>query len=325
MLHLKQGAELPELPGFGQNFWFSRLMHDIKRDMWLYAMLLPGIAYIIIFKYLPMYGITIAFQRYSVIRGFSDSPWVGFANFTRLFGRVAFIRAVQNSIIIGVLKMIFGFPLPIILALMMNELRKVVFKRAIQTAVMLPHFINWIVISGILYAIFSTRNGAVITLLRTFGFKGAMPNILADPSSFRVLIIASHLWKSIGYASIIYMAAISGIDQELYEAAQIDGAGRLRQLWHITLACIRPTIVILLIFRVGDVMNAGFDQLFIMQNPMVISVSEIIETYVYKIGMEGRSFSEATAAGLFQSLIGFVLVLITNHFANRIDPGSGIM
>jgi putative aldouronate transport system permease protein len=303
----------------------SKTLRDMKRDWWFYAMLIPGIAYIIVFHYLPMYGVTIAFKNYSIFRGFGASPWVGMENFQKLFERVAFQRALVNNIIISLQKFIFGFPTPIILSLMINEVRKLIVKKAIQTSIILPNFISWIVINGLLFAMFSTRSGALIGVMRMLGFTGPAPDILSDAEHFRIIVLVSYLWKSGGFATIVYLAAIAGIDPELYEAAIMDGAGRMRQLWHITLACLRPTIVVLLIFRVGDMMNAGFDQIFAIQNSLVVSVTEIIDTYVYKLGMESRRFSEATAAGLFKSMIGLVLVLTTNYTAKKLDPESGIM
>ena len=311
--------------GMGKRTKTARLLRDIRRDGWLYVLLVPGLLYIILFKYMPMYGITVAFKEYSIFRGFSASPWIGTANFAKLFGRVAFQRALQNNILISVQKLIFGFPTPILLSLMINEVRRYRLKKAIQTSIILPNFISWIVINGLLYAMLSTNSGALIGVMRAFGYTGAAPNILADKDHFRLVILVSYLWKSGGMGTIVYLAAIAGIDQELYEAAQIDGAGRMRQLWHITLASLRSTIVVLLIFRVGDMMYAGFDQIFAIQNYLVISVTEIIDTYVYKLGMESRKFSEATAAGLFQSAIGLALVLVTNFAAKKIDPDSGIL
>lgn len=303
----------------------SRLWRDIKRDWWLYFLLIPGLIYIVIFKYVPMYGITIAFKKFSIFKGYGASPWVGMDNFHKLFSSIAFIRALENNIIISVLKLICGFPTPIILSLMINEIRRKAAKRAIQTSIILPNFISWIVINGLLYALFSTSNGVIVGVMRSLGMQGTPTNILASKEHFRWVIILSYLWKSGGMGTIIYLAAIAGIDQELYEAAQLDGAGRWRQLWHITLSSLRPTIVVLLIFRVGEMMYAGFDQIFAISNYQVISVAEIIDTYVYKLGMETRKFSEATAAGLFQSGIGLALVLITNFIAKKIDSESGIM
>lgn len=305
--------------------YLGKLRRYMARNWWLYLMLLPGLVYVTIFKYIPMYGITIAFKNFSIFKGFDDSPWVGLANFEKLFSSVGFINALQNNIIISLQKLAFGFPTPIILSLLINEVRRPMMKKAIQTSVILPNFVSWIVINGLLYALFSTSSGALIGTMRSLGYVGSAPNILGDKQYFRLVILFSYLWKSGGMGTIIYLAAISGIPQDLYEAAQIDGAGRLKQLWHITLASLRPTIVMLLVFRVGDMMYAGFDQIFAISNYLVVSVAEIIDTYVYKIGLQGRKFSEATAAGLFQSFIGLVLVLSMNYAAKKIDPESGIM
>jgi len=305
--------------------YFKQLRRYVTINWWLYAMLLPGLAYIIIFKYLPMYGITIAFKNFSIFKGYDASPWVGFLNFQKLFSSSGFINALRNNIIISLQKLVFGFPTPIILSLLINEVRKTHLKKAIQTSVILPNFMSWIVINGLLYALFSTNSGALIGVMRALGYVGGAPNVLGDKDHFRIVILVSYLWKSGGMGTIIYLAAIAGISQELYEAAQIDGAGRFKQLWHITLASLRPTIVMLLIFRVGDLMYAGFDQIFAISNYLVVSVAEIIDTYVYKLGLQGRKFSEATAAGLFQSFIGLVLVLTMNYVAKKIDSDSGIL
>lgn len=297
----------------------------LRKYWWFYLMLVPGLLYFLVFKYLPMYGVLISFKNYSIFKDFSGSPWVGFENFTKLFGRVSFQRALVNNIIISVMKLLFGFPLPIILSLMLNEMHSNRLKRGVQTAIILPNFISWIVINGLMYALFNTNSGALLSVMRLFGYTGAAPNILTDKEHFRWVILISYLWKSGGYGTIIYLAAIAGIDQSLYEAAEIDGAGRLKLLWHVTLAGLRPTIIILLIFRVGEMMNAGFDQIYAISNYLVVSVSEIIDTYVYKLGMENRKFSEAAAAGLFQNVIGMTLVLVTNWIARRVDPESGII
>jgi putative aldouronate transport system permease protein len=301
------------------------LYRYMRRDYMLYLMILPGIVYILIFKYWPMYGITIAFRDYSIFKGFDDAPWVGLRNFTNLFAKAGFIRALTNNIIISIMKLVMGFPFPIILSLMINELRNMKYKKLIQTSVILPNFVSWVVINGLLYAILSPSSGAIQGLLEVFGFTGRIPNLMTDKDRFRMVIVVSHVWKGAGMGTIVYLAAIAGIDREQYEAAAIDGAGRLSQMWHITLASLRSTIVILLIFRVGEMMYAGFDQIFAISNPLVISVADIIDTYVYTIGLEQRNFMLATSAGLFQSFIGLMLVLITNAIANRVEPGSGLM
>ena len=297
----------------------------VRKDYLLYLMILPGILYVIIFKYIPMYGVTIAFKDYKVTSTFMNAPWVGLDIFENLFSRSGFIRALKNNIIISVYKLIFGFPFPIILSILINEVRKSKVKKFIQTSVILPNFVSWVVVSGLLFALFSPNSGAIRGVMEYFGYGGAIPNLLTTKETFQAVIVGSHVWKGAGMGTIVYLAAISGIDPGLYEAAIIDGAGRWRQIWHITLSSLRPTIVILLIFRVGEIMYAGFDQIYAMQNDLVISVSDIIDTYVYNLGLQQGKFSLATAAGLFQSTIGMALVLVTNYVAKKIDPESGIM
>lgn len=301
------------------------LRRNLRRDRLLYLMLIPGLVYVLMFKYAPMYGVTIAFRNYSVFKGFADAPFVGLANFAKLFSRSAFTRALGNNIAISLLKLVCGFPFPIILSLMINELRGRRTRKLAQTLVILPNFVSWIVINGILYAMFNSTGGAIPGLLRSLGYTGTINNIMSQKETFQWVIIISHVWKGAGMGTIVYLAAIVGIDQQLYEAAAIDGAGRLRQMWHITLSSLRPTIVILLIFRVGEMMYAGFDQIFAISNYLVISKADIIDTYAYTLGMEQQKFAEAAAAGLFQSVIGLVLVLATNAVAKKIDPDSGIM
>ncbi|HWR11564.1 MAG TPA: ABC transporter permease subunit [Rectinemataceae bacterium] len=302
-----------------------RLGRDLSRDKLLYLMLIPGLVYVLLFKYAPMYGVTIAFRNYNIFKGFSDAPFVGLANFAKLFSRSAFRRALGNNILISILKLVCGFPFPIILSLMINELRGRKSRKLAQTLVILPNFVSWIVINGILFAMFNTTGGAIPGLLRELGYTGTINNIMNQKESFLWVIIVSHVWKGAGMGTIVYLAAIVGIDQQLYEAAAIDGAGRFRQMWHITLSSLRPTIVILLIFRVGEMMYAGFDQIFAISNYLVISSADIIDTYAYTLGMEQQKFAEAAAAGLFQSVIGLVLVLSTNAVAKKLDPDSGIM
>ncbi len=304
---------------------YRGLRRDVRRDALLYVMLIPGILYFILFKYVPMYGVTIAFRDYSVFKGFADAPWAGWEHFIDLFSKSAFIRALMNNIVISILKLVLGFPSSLILALMINEITRTKARKAIQTAVILPNFVSWVVVNGLLFAMFNTTSGAVPGILKALGYQGQINNVMSQKETFQWVIVISHIWKGAGMGTIVYLAAIVGIDQQLYEAAQIDGAGHLSQLWHITLSSIRSTIVVLLIFRVGEMMFAGFDQIFAISNYLVVSVADIIDTYVYKIGMEQQKFSLATAAGLFQSFIGLVLVLVTNYVAKKIDPDSGIM
>ena len=305
--------------------WLKEFLQYMRKEYMLYLMILPGVLYIVIFKYLPMYGITIAFRDYKVSSSLFNAPWVGFDNFVNLFSRSAFIRALTNNIFISIYKLIFGFPFPIILSLLINEVRNSKVKKFVQTSVILPDFVSWIVIYGLMYAIFSPSSGAIKGLAEMLGHKGKIPNVLTQKETFKSVIVISHIWKSAGMGTIVYLAAISGIDQDLYEAAAIDGAGRWQQMWHVTLASLRSTIIVLLFFRVGQMMYAGFDQIFAISNDLVMSTADIIDTYVYRLGLEQRKFSIATAAGLFQSAIGMALVLITNYIARKVDPNSAIM
>lgn len=300
-----------------------RLLRDIRADWMLYALLTPGMVYVVLFHYIPMYGVTNAFREYSPVLGVGD--WVGMDVFAKLFSRVAFQRAFWNNIIISLLKLVCGFPVPIILSLMINEIYNRKAKKLVQTAIILPNFISWFIISGLLFAMFSVSSGAIPGLIRAINPDAVVTNVLSDKNTIRPVVIASYVWQASGMGTIVYLAAITGIDPQLYEAAMIDGAGKWKQMWHITLATLKPTIIVLFIFRVGGVMNAGFDQIYALSNSLVVSKIDIIDTYVYKIGIEQAKFSEATAAGLFKSLIGLVLVLATNALAKKIDPNSGIM
>ena len=303
-----------------KKFWSA-----IRKDKLLYLMVIPGILYFIIFHYIPMMGLYIGFTKYNVYKGITASPFVGFDNFTRLFSMYGFPEALKNTLVISFKKIIFGFPLPIIFAIALNEIRHYKFKKTVQTVVCLPHFISWVVVQGLLYTLFSSSTGVIVDFARMIGYEGRVINLLASKEHFQTLIIVSDIWKNFGYGSILYIATISGIDQQLYEAATIDGAGKLKQIWHVTLPGLRSTIVIMLIMRVGNILNAGFDQIYAITNPMVTEVSEILDTFVYKLGITRQDFSRATAAGMFKSVIGLIMVLVTNWLAKKIDPESGIM
>lgn len=305
--------------------WYSKLLQEVKRNYLLYLMILPGILYIVVFKYIPMYGLTIAFKDYKITSDISDAVWIGLDNFTSLFHRNAFQRAFINNIIISISKLFFGFPAPIILALLINEIKRNKLKKLVQTAVILPNFISWIVIYGLMTAIFSPNTGVVSSVATFFGYRGDFINLLTNKDTFREVITISYIWQAAGVGTIVYLASISGIDVEQYEAAALDGAGRWRQMWHITLSNLKPTIITLLIFRVGGIMNAGFDQIFAISNDIVISKADIISTYVYRLGLEQRKFSIASAAGLLESSIGLILVLVTNKIAKKIDKDSAIV
>lgn len=310
-------------------FEMQRTLRNIRADYLLYAMLIPGLLYFILFHYIPMYGATIAFRDYSIVRGMDNAPWIGLENFEKLFARSAFRRALSNNIRISLIKICFGFPLPIMLSLVIGEVWSSRFRRWVQTTVILPSFLSWFIVYGILTAMCNLSDGVISSLVRdinaTFGTELPVVNYMTNKATFDAYMMLTYIWKEIGMGTVVYLAAIIGVDRQLYEAAAIDGAGRFKQIWHVTLPCIRSVIVMQLIFRVGNVMNAGFDQMFALSNSLVQSQADIIDTYVYRIGMEEAKFSLATAAGLFKSLIGLVLVLTTNAIARKVDSDSAIM
>ena len=310
-------------------FEMKRTLRAMRSDYLLYVMLIPGILYFFLFHYMPMYGVSIAFRDYSIVRGMDNAPWVGLENFEKLFSRSAFKRALTNNIRISLIKICFGFPLPIILSLIIGEVWSGKFRKWVQTTVILPSFLSWFIVYGILTAMCNLSDGVIPSVIREinqiFGTNLPVINYMTNKATFDAYMMLTYIWKEIGMGTVVYLAAIIGVDHQLYEAAAIDGAGRFKQIWHVTLPCIRSVIVMQLIFRVGKVMNAGFDQMFALSNSLVQSRADIIDTYVYRIGMEEAKFSLATAAGLFKSAIGLVLVLSTNALAKRIDEDSAIM
>jgi len=310
-------------------FQMKSTLRAIRMDYLLYLMLIPGIVYFILFHYMPMYGVSIAFRDYSIVRGMDDAQWIGLKNFEKLFSRSAFRRALSNNIRISLIKICFGFPLPIILSLVIGEVWSRRFRKWVQTTVILPSFLSWFIVYGILTAMCNLSDGVIPSVVRQinqlFGLDLQAVNYMTNKETFDAYMMLTYIWKEIGMGTVVYLAAIIGVDSQLYEAAAIDGAGRLKQIWHVTLPCIRSVIVMQLIFRVGRVMNAGFDQMFALSNSLVQSRADIIDTYVYRIGMEEAKFSLATAAGLFKSAIGLVLVLSANALARRIDESSAIM
>ncbi|MGG1556019.1 ABC transporter permease [Paenibacillus ferrarius] len=289
--------------------------HPLLRYWDLYLMVLPALVFLIIFKYVPMYGVVIAFKDYNLIQGVFHSKWVGFQYFRELFTFDEFPRVIRNTLLISLMKLIVGFPAPIALALLLNELRLEKFKRAVQTVTYLPHFISWVVIGGIAVDLLSPNSGIVNKVIQALGFQPIF--FLSDEGLFRWILVFSDTWKEIGWGAIIYLAALLGINEELFQAATVDGAGRLRQIWHISLPGIRSTIVILLLLRIGHVLDAGFEQVLVMYNPTVYDVGDIIDTYVFRVGLGTMQFGLTTAAGLFKSVIGCILLVIANTIARR--------
>ncbi|WP_408638509.1 ABC transporter permease [Paenibacillus baimaensis] len=293
----------------------NSIVHSLKKDSLLYFLLLLPIAYIIIFKYAPIYGVLMAFQDYNIFEGISGSEWVGLDVFKFIFEQNSFYRALKNTLVLNFLDLIVGFPAPIILAVLLNELRHVRFKKATQTILYLPHFLSWIIIGGMAYLIFSS-GGMANSFLSSLGFANI--EFLSQKTNWLIMYLAIGIWQSAGWGTILYLAAITGINKELYEAADMDGCNRLRKIWHITLPGIKPTIIILLILQIGRMLSIGFDRPFVLGNSLVSEYSDVISTFVYRIGIGSGDFSQATAVGLFQSVVGLVFLVTANFIAKKI-------
>ena len=285
-----------------------------------YLMLIPGLIAIILFSYIPIAGNFIAFKDYKIFLGPFESPWNGIDNFMRLFKGNNFRLIFSNTLIIGLYKLIFAFPAPIILALMLNEIQNQLFKRSIQTIVYLPHFISWVVIASLTSTLLSPNDGFINMLLVQLGQKPIF--FMGNPNYFRGVIVVSDIWKEIGWSAIIYLAALSGISLDMYEAAIIDGASKFQKLIYITLPSIIPTIIIMLLLRIGNIINVGFEQIFTLYNPTVYSVADIIDTYVYRVGIIDVQYGFATATGLFKSVIACFLVVSCNWLTKKTGQES---
>ena len=288
----------------------------------IYLLFLPVLAWYITFCYVPMGGVVIAFKDFKILKGIAASKWVGFKNFEYLFSLPSFKQAVSNTIIMGVQRICFAFPLPIVFALLLNEVRSLRFKKSIQTISYLPHFISWSVAGGMVTMLLSPSSGAVAGIVKALG--GTPQNYLGMSEYFRTIVVASYVWKSLGWSAIIYMAAISSVDEQLYEAAEIDGAGRFARIWHVTLPGIRGIISIQLILWVGSFLNVSFDQIFILVNTLTLEVGETIDHYIYRVGLVNtQSISMGTAVGLMKSLVGMILVILTNIASKKLTDGEG--
>lgn len=287
-----------------------------KRELPLHLMILPSAIMLICFSYLPMAGIIIAFQKFIPAKGlFGDQKWIGFDNFIYLFKLPNFTSVLWNTLFIAVMKIIFGLLIPIVVAILINEVRHNSLKKGIQTAIYLPHFLSWVVLGGIFIDILAPGDGLVNQVIKALG--GQPIFFLGDNKWFLFTLIVTETWKSFGYGTIVYLAAITGIDLSLYEAAQVDGANRWKQIWHITLPGMRMVIVLLMVLSLGNVLNAGFDQVFNMYSPPVYASGDIIDTFVYRIGMLEAQFGVATAVGLFKSVISLTLISVSYWFAYK--------
>lgn len=292
------------------------IIKDFKRNKYKYLIVLPVIIYLILFAYKPMYGVIIAFQRFKPFLGIAGSKWVGFDNFTTFFNDVYFLRLMKNTFSISLLSILFGFPAPIILALLLNEIKNARFKRVVQTISYMPYFISIVVVCGLLKA-FCQTDGVFNDLIYALG--GERSNLLSAKENFYPIYILSGIWQSIGWDSIIYLAALAGIDQEQYEAAKVDGAGRLKQMFYITLPGLLPTITVLFILRMGGVLNVGYEKILLLYQPLTYEVADVISTYVYRKGIVEANYSFSTAVGLFNSVVNVFFLLVTNKLSKKLN------
>lgn len=296
--------------------WHGRALVYLRRDGALYLMLLLPVCYYILFHYVPIYGISIAFKDYNPFQGISGSEWVGLDVFREIFRMKEFPRAVRNTLLLNMMNLILGFPVPVLMAIMLNEVRQTRLKRTYQTLLYLPHFISWVIIGGLAYQLFSESYGSVNALIRKLGME-PVP-FLTSNTHWVFTYFFTGVWQSAGWGAIVYLAAITGIDPQLYEAAVMDGCGRLRMIWSITLPSIKGTLVIMFILTVGKIMNISLDQPLVMSNVLVEEVSDVISTFVYRVGLQSGKFSVGTAVGLFQSVISLVMLLSANFITNRL-------
>jgi putative aldouronate transport system permease protein len=303
-----------------QKNFTTRLVTDFKRNKWKYLIVLPVVAYFLIFAYKPMYGIIIAFKDYRPAMGIGGSPWAGLKHFETFFSDVNFWRVLKNTLRISISTIVFGFPAPIILALMINEVKNTKFKKVVQTITYLPHFVAIVIICGMIRE-FCLSDGLFNVIIEFFG--GTPSSLLQKPELFTPIYVLSDIWQGIGWNSIIYLAAISGIDQEQYEAARVDGAGRFKQIIHITLPGIMPTVITLLILRMGSILGVGYEKILLLYNPTTYSTADVISTYVYRTGLIGAQWSYSTAVGLFNSLVNVIVLVAANKISKKFS-GSGL-
>ena len=296
------------------------LADHFKREWQIYVMLAPMLIWFVVFLYKPMYGLQIAFKDYSIFRGIEASPWVGMEHFNDLFGNSQFLRAIKNTFLISFYSLIFGFPVPILLALMFNEIINAVFKRSAQTIVYLPHFISTVIIAGIVITAFSPSAGIVNTVLSWFGVEPVY--FLTKAEWFRPIFIGSGIWQEAGFSSIIFLAAIAGVNPSLYESAVVDGASRWQMMWKITVPSILPTIIIMLIIRIGNLMEVGFELIILLYQPATYETSDVINTFIYRQGLQSGQYDLAAAAGFFNAVIAFILVMAANSISKRFSRTS---
>ncbi|NLM62314.1 MAG: sugar ABC transporter permease [Clostridiales bacterium] len=298
---------------------WKAIKRDFKMNWQIYLLAIPMIAYFITFSYIPMAGIVMAFQRFNPRLGYFRSPWIGLQNFKDFFGSYYFWRLIRNTFLISFYNLLFAFPAPIIFALLLNEVKNRYFKKTVQTISYMPHFISMVVIAGLIRD-FTDTDGLITMIVVALG--GQQRNLLSDPKLFRTIYVGSEIWQGIGFNSIIYLAALSSVDQELYEAAIIDGAGRWRQTWHITLPGIAPTIIIMLILRMGSLFSVGFEKIILLYTPMTYETADVISSFTYRKGLLENNYGYSTAVGLFNSVINFAMLLFANFLSRKYSETS---
>ncbi|MFC5653287.1 ABC transporter permease [Paenibacillus solisilvae] len=295
---------------------------SLRKHWQLYLLVIPLVVHFIIFKYIPMFNVVLAFKDYNIIKGIWGSPWVGMKYFNMFFHNPVFFTLLKNTLYLSLYSLAAGFPIPIILALALNEVKNARFKRTVQLVTYAPYFISTVVMVSIIMLFLSPNTGIINMLLGVFGIDPI--NFLGNPNMFRSVYVWSDIWQGAGYAAVIYLAALAGVDPSLYEAAKVDGASRLQKIWNVDLPGILPTTVIILILSVGSIMGVGFEKIYLLQNPLNTVTSEVISTYVYKIGLLNSNYSFATAVGLFNSLVNMILLFIVNAVAKRVSNSNGL-
>jgi putative aldouronate transport system permease protein len=316
----KNPIGVPMVIAKGKQFYFKRLLICILANKSLYIMILPVLAFYITFCYLPMYGVIIAFKNFQPGLGMWGSPWVGFQNYIDFFTGPYFIRVLSNTLIISLSSIVFGFPAPIILALLLNEVHNQRFKRLVQTVTYIPHFISLVVVCGMILQF--TSSSGVVTLLMNKVFGIPLKNMMGTPANFVPIYVISGIWQEIGWGSIVYLSAITSIDTQIYEAAQIDGANRFMQVWYVTLPGILPVIMVMLILRLGNVMSVGFEKIILLYNPSIYSTADVISSFTYRQGLQNFNWSFSTAVGLFNSIINYIFLLSSNWIGRKLNENS---
>lgn len=298
----------------------NKYVKSIRKNWELYLLALPVIIYFLIFKYFPMYGVQIAFKDFIASAGITGSPWIGFEHFKRFFDSYYFWRLIKNTLLIGIYQLVVGFPIPIILALLINEVRQKHFRKFVQTVTYAPHFLSTVVLVGMLVLFLSPDKGIVNHLIVLFG--GEPISFMTTPEWFKSIYVFSGVWQEMGWSSIIYLAALSAIDPQLHDAAEVDGASKLRRIWHINLPGIKSTIIILLILHSGKILGVGFEKVFLMQNELNMNSSDVIATHVYRTGIIDAQYSYSAAVGLFESIINFIMLLMVNFISKKVNETS---